>query len=66
MGIRVEERIETAGLDVAEHGMWGYPEFYIPVPGRLLGRSRGHLVGHHTHTREPEPDSVEKAELEAA
>ena len=25
----------------------------------------GHLVG-HTHTREPEPDSVEKAELEAA
>ena len=21
------------GLDVSEHGMWGYPEFYIPVPG---------------------------------
>jgi len=18
---------------VSEHGMWGYPEFYIPVPG---------------------------------
>ena len=32
-GIRVEEHVETAGLDVAEHGMWGYPEFYIPVPG---------------------------------
>ena len=32
-GIRVEEEIETAGLDVSEHGMWGYPEFYIPVPG---------------------------------
>jgi Amt family ammonium transporter len=32
-GIRVEEDTETAGLDVSEHGMWGYPEFYIPVPG---------------------------------
>ena len=32
-GIRVEEDVETAGLDVSEHGMWGYPEFYIPVPG---------------------------------
>ena len=29
-------RHEEAGddeLDVSEHGMWGYPEFYIPVPG---------------------------------
>jgi Amt family ammonium transporter len=32
-GIRVEDETETAGLDVSEHGMWGYPEFYIPVPG---------------------------------
>ena len=32
-GIRVESETETAGLDVSEHGMWGYPEFYIPVPG---------------------------------
>jgi Amt family ammonium transporter len=32
-GIRVDEEVETAGLDVSEHGMWGYPEFYIPVPG---------------------------------
>ena len=23
------------GLDVSEHGMWGYPEFYIPVPGAM-------------------------------
>nr|MBA2546365.1 ammonium transporter [Solirubrobacterales bacterium] len=27
-GIRVEHDVETAGLDVSEHGMWGYPEFY--------------------------------------
>jgi Amt family ammonium transporter len=32
-GIRVEPEVETAGLDVSEHGMWGYPEFFIPVPG---------------------------------
>src|SRR5437868_12145702 len=25
-GIRVEPEVETAGLDVSEHGMWGYPE----------------------------------------
>ncbi len=47
--------------------MWGYPEFYIPVPGGYGTESHGHLVGHpHTRTREPEPDSVENAELEAA
>jgi ammonium transporter, Amt family len=32
-GIRVDPAVEQAGLDVSEHGMWGYPEFYIPVPG---------------------------------
>ncbi len=33
IGIRTEPDVESAGLDVSEHGMWGYPEFYIPVPG---------------------------------
>jgi len=33
LGIRVDAETESAGLDVSEHGMWGYPEFYIPVPG---------------------------------
>jgi Amt family ammonium transporter len=32
-GIRVAPEVEMGGLDVHEHGMWGYPEFYIPVPG---------------------------------
>src|SRR5690242_1949636 len=49
-GIRVEEHVETAGLDVSEHGMWGYPEFYIPVPGGYGTESHSHLVGHvHRH-----------------
>jgi len=33
IGIRTEPEDENAGLDISEHGMWGYPEFYIPVPG---------------------------------
>src|SRR5437773_2690984 len=54
-GIRVEQHVETAGLDVAEHGMWGYPEFYIPLPGGYGTESHGHLLG-HVH-RLPEPES---------
>src|ERR687886_2747992 len=42
-GIRVEEHVETAGLDVAEHGMWGYPEFYIPVPGGYGTDAHSHI-----------------------
>jgi hypothetical protein len=37
--------VETAGLDVSEHGMWGYPEFYIPVPGGYGADAHAHL-GH--------------------
>ncbi len=57
-GIRVEPKVETAGLDVSEHGMWGYPEFYIPVPGGYGTESHGHL-GHATHAgRPPVPAAV--------
>jgi Amt family ammonium transporter len=52
IGIRVDEEDETAGLDVSEHGMWGYPEFYIPVPGGYGTGSHGHLAG-HTHAPVP-------------
>ncbi len=54
-GIRVEEHVETAGLDVSEHGMWGYPEFYIPVPGGYGTESHGHLGPAHAHARLPVP-----------
>jgi hypothetical protein len=37
--------------------MWGYPEFYIPVPGGYGTESRGHVLGQgHRHVlplREP-------------
>ena len=42
-GIRVEQHVEEGGLDVHEHGMWGYPEFYIPVPGGYGTESHSHL-----------------------
>src|SRR5438034_10474134 len=32
-GIRVEPETETAGLDVSQPGLWGYPGPDIPVPG---------------------------------
>jgi ammonium transporter, Amt family len=50
IGIRTEAEVETAGLDVSEHGMWGYPEFYIPVPGGYGTETHGHLGHAHAHS----------------
>ncbi len=33
VGLRVSAREEMDGLDISEHGMWGYPESFMPVPG---------------------------------
>jgi Amt family ammonium transporter len=30
IGLRVSEEQEDAGLDIVEHGMYGYPEQFIP------------------------------------
>jgi len=63
-GIRVEPEVETAGLDVSEHGMWGYPEFYIPVPGGYGTEAHGHLGVSHGHERPapaPRPQPVTEA-----
>jgi len=32
MGLRVEDDEELAGLDISTHGMYGYPEQFIPQP----------------------------------
>jgi len=39
-GIRVSEEDEDAGLDISEHGMYGYPEQFIPAP-ELVGYGGG-------------------------
>ena len=37
-GLRVTAEEEDAGLDISEHGMYGYPEQFIPAP-ELIGYS---------------------------
>jgi Amt family ammonium transporter len=37
-GLRVAPEHEDAGLDISEHGMYGYPEQFIPAP-ELVGYS---------------------------
>ncbi len=39
-GLRVSEEEEDAGLDISEHGMYGYPEQFIPAP-ELVGYGGG-------------------------
>ena len=39
-GLRVTEEEEDAGLDISEHGMYGYPEAFIP-PAELIGYGGG-------------------------
>lgn len=39
-GLRVDEETEQAGLDITEHGMYGYPEQFIPEP-ELIGFANG-------------------------
>jgi ammonium transporter, Amt family len=38
IGLRVTADEEEAGLDISEHGMYGYPEQFIPAP-ELIGYS---------------------------
>jgi hypothetical protein len=52
IGIRTEPEVETLGLDVSEHGMWGYPEFYIPVPGGYGSEHTSVSVGQRFSDRE--------------
>src|SRR5229473_5214364 len=54
-GIRVEEEAETSGLDVSEHGMWGYPEFYIPVPGGYGTEAHAHVGNNVGPSSRPAP-----------
>ena len=63
-GIRVDPIVESQGLDVHEHGMWGYPEFYIPVPGGYGTESHGHVTVAHSHAH-PVPVAASMAPTEA-
>jgi Amt family ammonium transporter len=45
VGLRVTEEHERAGLDISEHGMFGYPEQFIEVPGAQPEAARPVLTG---------------------
>ncbi len=58
VGLRVEDEVEEAGLDIVEHGMYGYPEQFIPAP-ELVGygaapTAPSHLTGSLAMTRTKE------------
>ncbi|MGH7883704.1 MAG: ammonium transporter, partial [Candidatus Dormibacteraceae bacterium] len=42
VGLRVSPAEEIEGLDISEHGMWGYPEAFMPVPGGVYRPSSTH------------------------
>jgi Amt family ammonium transporter len=42
VGIRTDPAAEAAGLDLSEHGMWGYPELFTPVPGGYGSEESAH------------------------
>jgi ammonium transporter, Amt family len=44
IGMRVSAEHEEAGLDIVEHGMYGYPEQFVPVPEQA-GHESGAPVG---------------------
>jgi len=41
IGLRVTAEEEDAGLDISEHGMYGYPEQFIPQPEYSTGAQLG-------------------------
>ncbi|MEW6582550.1 MAG: ammonium transporter [Actinomycetota bacterium] len=51
VGLRAPEEAELRGLDIAEHGMFGYPERFIDVPG--AEPEEAHPAGHGPHPATP-------------
>ena len=53
MGLRVTEAEEDAGLDIANHGMYGYPEAFIPQPEFAYGDYTPSMAGTPVAPLEP-------------
>ncbi len=45
VGLRVSEEEEDAGLDISSHGMYGYPEAFIPQPEYPVGAYTPSMAG---------------------
>lgn len=50
MGLRVTEEEEVVGLDVSEHGSYGYPELLQSEPKTHQPREGGGATAHSSHT----------------
>jgi Amt family ammonium transporter len=59
IGLRVSDEDEVAGLDIVEHGMYGYPEQFIPESEIGAG------IPVHPSPRMPAPASVRAEEVTA-
>jgi Amt family ammonium transporter len=59
VGLRVSAGEEMEGLDISEHGMWGYPEAFMPVPGGVYRQPDTPTVNPH-----PEHEHVPAAQKE--
>jgi ammonium transporter, Amt family len=55
IGLRVTAEQEEAGLDIVEHGMYGYPEQFIPVPEQVGTALGGAPVSPAPVMRAPSP-----------
>jgi len=45
VGLRVTGQDEESGLDIASHGMYGYPEVFIPQPEYPVAGQSPHVAG---------------------
>ncbi len=63
IGLRVTPEEEDAGLDISEHGMYGYPEQFIPRPEYSTGLPRTMGVG-ATGAAVPAPTAVQMTATE--
>jgi ammonium transporter, Amt family len=64
IGLRVTEEAEDAGLDIVEHGMYGYPEQFIPAP-EIGADSHGPAVPRRDDGAVAAPTSVGAREVAA-
>src|SRR5690348_6747215 len=58
IGIRVSAEDEEAGLDIVEHGMYGYPEQFIPVPEQPAPALGGALAAPALRATRPAPSQA--------
>ena len=65
IGLRVTEEQEDAGLDIVEHGMYGYPEQFIPAP-EIGAASTGPAAPAYTGGAAPSPVTAMRADTPAA